>query len=103
MCGVWMARLHKRKQDDERMGIVRANGQPLMLAVTPTRELAEQLVNEMRALAQHLSPSLNVLEVYGGADNQFQVRLPLFSLSPFTARLRSSRLASAWNAPAQCR
>jgi hypothetical protein len=78
-----------------------------MLAVTPTRELAEQLVTEVhthahnthhtnatqpwfiadhlfrvtlffptkqaRALAQHLSPPLNILEIYGGAENQFQV------------------------------
>jgi superfamily II DNA/RNA helicase len=41
-------RVHKRKQDDERVGIVRGNGQPLMLAVTPTRELAEQLVTEVQ-------------------------------------------------------
>lgn len=69
-----LQRVHKRKQDDERVGIVRGNGQPLMLAVTPTRELAEQLVTEARALAQHLSPPLNILEIYGGAENQFQVK-----------------------------
>lgn len=32
---------------DDKEGIVRTVGQPLMLAISPTRELAEQLANEV--------------------------------------------------------
>ena len=72
------------------LGLDQSRNYPQAVVMAPTRELAQQITEDLQDLA-HFYPDIRVVTVYGGANIQKQIE-----------KLKKAR-RSSWPHPAACR